>query len=74
VPVVMGRVEGGGEPVSQPSDYVGGSKEVAFKFDRGMRGGCPLAGSLSVDKFGFWDREGDANVPAFCCYGGEEVL
>jgi len=24
--VVVGRVEGGGEPISQPSDYLGGSE------------------------------------------------
>ena len=59
---MVGRVEGGGEPVSQPSDYLGGSKKVAFKFDRGMRGGCPLAQGSPVDEFGFWDREGDALI------------
>ena len=30
MPVVVGRVEGGGEPVSQPSDYLGGPEEVVF--------------------------------------------
>jgi len=28
--VMVGRVEGGGEPISQPSDYLGGPEEVAF--------------------------------------------
>jgi len=28
--IVVGRVEGGGEPISQPSDYSGGSEEVVF--------------------------------------------
>jgi len=74
VPVVVGRVEGGGEPVSQPSDYLGGLKEVAFEFDRGIRGGCPLAWGSPVDEFSFWDRGGDTDVSAFCCYGREEGL
>jgi len=30
MPVVVGRVEGGGEPISQPSDYLGGPEEVVF--------------------------------------------
>jgi len=30
VPVVVGRVEGGGEPISQPSDHWGWPEEVAF--------------------------------------------
>ena len=30
MPVVVGRVEGRGELVSQPSDHLGGSEEVAF--------------------------------------------
>ena len=70
VPVVVGRVEGGGEPISQPSDHLGGPEEVVFQFDRGMRGRCPLARGPLVDKFCFGDREVHANVPAFCCYGG----
>jgi len=36
VPVVVRRVEGGGEPVSQPSDHLGGSEQMVFKFHRGM--------------------------------------
>jgi len=28
MPVMVGRVEGGGEPISQPSDYLGGPEEV----------------------------------------------
>jgi len=71
MPVVVGRVECGGEPISQPSDYLGGTEEVIFQFDRGTRGGRPLAGGPPVDEFSFGDREGHANVPAFCCYGGE---
>jgi len=71
MPVVVGRVEGRGEPISQPSDYLGGPEEVVFQFDRGTRGRCPLAGGPPVDEFGLGDREGQANVPAFCCYGGE---
>jgi len=69
--VVVGRVEGGGEPIAQPSDYSGGREEVVFQFDQGTRGRRPLAGGPVVDEFSFGDREGDANVPAFCCYGGE---
>ena len=72
--VVVGRVEGGGEPISQPSDYLGGPEEVVFQFDRGTRGRCPLAGGPPVDECGFGDRERYANVPTFCCYGGEETL
>jgi len=30
MPIVVGGVEGGGEPVSQPSDYLGGPEEVVF--------------------------------------------
>jgi len=30
MPVVVGRVEGGGEPISQPPDHLGGPKEVVF--------------------------------------------
>jgi len=30
MPVVVGGVEGGGEPVSEPSDYAAGWEEVAF--------------------------------------------
>ena len=74
VPIVVGRVEGGGEPISQPSDHLGGAEEVALQFDLGTRGGCPLARGPPVDEFGLGDREGHANVPAFCCYGGEEIL
>jgi len=36
VPIMVGGVEGGGEPKSQPSDHLGGSEEVVFQFDRGM--------------------------------------
>jgi len=68
VPVVVGSVEGGGEPVSQPSDHLGGSQEVVFQLYRGTRGGRPLAWGPPVDEFGFRDREGHPNVPAFCCY------
>jgi len=74
VPVVVGRVEGGGEPISQPSDHLGGPEEVAFQFDRGTQGRCPLARGSPVDQFGFGDREGHANFPAFYCYGGEEIF
>jgi len=74
VPVVVGRIEEGGEPVSQPCNHFGGSEEVAFQFDRGMRGGSPLARGSPVEEFSFGDREGHANVPAFCCYGGDESL
>jgi len=65
---MVGRVEGGGEPKPQPSDHLGGSEEVVFQFDRGMRGRCPLARSPPVDEFGFGDREGHADVPALCSY------
>ena len=27
-----------------------------------------------MDEFGFGDRERHPNIPAFCCYGGEEIL
>jgi len=74
VPVVVGCIQGGGEPISQPSDHLGGPEEVAFQFDRGTRGRCPLARGPPVDEFGFRDREGPANVPAFCCYAGQEIL
>jgi len=30
MPIVVGRVKGGGEPISQPSDYLGGPEEVVF--------------------------------------------
>jgi len=30
MPIVVGRVEGGGEPISQPSDHSGGPEEVVF--------------------------------------------
>jgi len=55
VPVVVGRIEGGGEPVSQPSDHLGGSEEVAFQFYRGMRGRCPLARGPPVEELCFGD-------------------
>jgi len=55
MPVVVSRVEGGGEPISQPSDHLGGPEEVAFQFDRSTRGRCPLAGSPPVDEFGLRD-------------------
>jgi len=71
MPIVVGRVDGRGEPVSQPSDYLGGPAGMVFQFNRGLRGRCPLAGSPPVDDFSFGDREGHANIPAFCCYGGE---
>jgi len=64
---MVGCVEGRGEPISQPSDCLGGPEEVVFQFDWGMRGRCPLAGGPPVDEFGFGDREGHANVPALCC-------
>jgi len=69
--VVVGRAEGGDEPISQPSDYLGGPEEIVFQFDQGTRGRRPLAGGPLVDEFGFGYREGHSNVPAFCCYGGE---
>jgi len=71
MPVMVGRVEGGCEPISQPSDYLGGPEEVVFQFDWGMGGRCPLGGSPPVDEFCFGDREGHAKVPALCSYGGE---
>jgi len=74
VPVGVGRVDGGGEPISQPSDHLGVPEEVVFQFDQGTRGRCSLARVPPVDEFGFGDREGHANVPDFCCYGGEEIL
>jgi len=74
VSVVVGRAEGGGEPISQPSDDLGGSEEVVFQLYQGTRGVCPLAWGQPVDEFSFGDREGHANVPAFCSYGGEETL
>jgi len=49
MPVMVGRVERRGEPISQPSDYLGGPEEVVFQFDWGMRGRCPLAGGPPVD-------------------------
>jgi len=30
MPLVVGRVEVRGEPISQPSDYLGGLEEVVF--------------------------------------------
>jgi len=30
MPIVVGRVEGGGEPIPQPSDHLGGPEEVVF--------------------------------------------
>ena len=30
MPVVVGHVKGGGEPISQASDYLGGPEEVVF--------------------------------------------
>ena len=30
MPIVVGRVKGGGEPITQPSDYLGGPEEVVF--------------------------------------------
>jgi len=36
MPIVVGRVESGGEPISQPSNYLGGPEEVVFQFDWGM--------------------------------------
>jgi len=33
MPVMVGRVEAVGEPISQPSDYLGEPEEVVFEFD-----------------------------------------
>jgi len=30
MPIVVGCVEGGGEPISQPSDHLGGPEEMVF--------------------------------------------
>jgi len=71
MPIVVGRVEGGGEPISQPSDHLGGPEEVVFQFDWGLRGRSPLAGGSPVDDFSLGERERHTNVPAPCCYDGE---
>ena len=57
VPVVVDCVEGGGEPISQASDQLGGPEEVAFQFDRGTRGRRPLARGPPVDTFGFGTKK-----------------
>jgi len=35
VPDVVGSGEGGGEPVSQPPNDMGGLEEITFQFDEG---------------------------------------
>jgi len=55
VPVLVDCVKGGGEPVSQPCDHLGGSEMVAFQFYWGTQGGRPLAWGPPVAEFGVGD-------------------
>ena len=47
--------EGGGEPVAQPPDDLGGVEEVALSYDGGCRYGGSLARGSPVDEFCFGD-------------------
>jgi len=74
MPEVVGGAEGGGKPVPQPCNNVGGVEELSFQFNGGRRGQGPLARSSPVDEFCFGDREGDTYVSASCGDGGEKSL
>ena len=71
---MVGGGEGGGEPVSQPSNDAGWVEKVSLKLNGGRQGRGCLAGGPPVDEFGFGDQEGHTYVPASCGDGGEEAL
>jgi len=70
----VGGVEGGSEPVPQPSNNVGWVEKVSLQLNEGRRRWGPLAGGSPVDEFGFGDREGHTYVPAPSGDGGKEPL
>jgi len=74
MPEGVGGGEGGGKPVPQPSNNVGGVEELSFQFNRGCRGWGPLTLASPVDAFCFGDRERDTYVSAPCGDGGKRYL
>ena len=55
---IVGGVQGGRQPIAQPSYYPCGVEDLAVKGDGGAGGGGPFATGRPVDEFGFWDGEG----------------
>jgi len=74
MPEVVGGSKGGGEPVPQPSNKLGGVEELSFQFNAGPWEGGPFAGGSPIDEFSSVDREGHTNASTSCSDGGEKSL